>query len=81
MAVKFADEYESTLRIKFYHKKEILAEMGLELESRLRRIVGSAIAFIKKTFTIAEDEQLIGCEVLKHHTGIGLTWLKMKTMQ
>ena len=40
---KFLDGFESTYRINFYHKKEILAEMGVGFKSRLERIAGSVI--------------------------------------
>ena len=62
--------------MNFYHQQQRLVTVGIkykDYEERDRR----------EFFEIAEDEQLIGCELTKHYEGKdyyfpGVTWMKMK---
>jgi hypothetical protein len=63
------------MRINFYSGKELLVRVGWQDDGYVdwngRR---------REVFEIADDEQLIGCELA--HSNIyfeGVTWLKMKT--
>jgi len=60
--------------INFYHHTEILVAVGMsDYETKGDR--GS-----REVFNIADDEQLIGCELEHDHLSLfrGVSWLKWK---
>ena len=63
-------------QINFYHNGERLVEVGRTGESFVSKHGGRV-----EVFDIAEDEQLIGCELDEEGDNFrGLTWIKMKVI-
>jgi hypothetical protein len=68
------------IRVNFYSGDEILVKVGRDKDSRIKLEAGR-----KRSFEIANDEQLIGCELYHGNWNgygsdifLGVTWLKCK---
>ena len=61
------------VQINFFHRKERLVAVG-NTDGWVKKIAGR-----RHNFEIADDEQLIGCEINQNHDDCGgIVWLKMK---
>ena len=69
------DKYDQfIIRIDFYHHQQRLVEVGMSPGQFFHFHGGGSYVF-----KIAEDEQLIGCEIdFNENELLGVTWLKWK---
>ena len=60
-------------KINFYNLQQTLVQVGFED----RLVKGWGVGRVE-VFEIAEDEQLIGCTLIKDDCFVGVTWMTMK---